>query len=56
MPNYDYKCQGCATTTTIAHSITAKMIVHCPNCQKVMARVPSAPTVTFKGTGWGKDA
>jgi putative FmdB family regulatory protein len=56
-PAYDYKCSDCGMTLTIIRGITDeehKPI--CINCQKVMPRAyDSAPAITFKGTGWGKD-
>ena len=56
-PAYDYKCSDCGMTLTIIRGIADeehKPI--CINCSKVMPRAyDSAPAITFKGTGWGKD-
>lgn len=55
MATYDYKCAGCDITTTINHPIDQTPVIHCHGCGKPMAKSYSAPMVTFKGTGWGKD-
>ena len=56
-PAYDYKCSDCGMTLTIIRGIADeehKPI--CINCKKLMPRAyDSAPAITFKGTGWGKD-
>lgn len=56
-PAYDYKCPDCNKTTTVVRAMNdeeAKPI--CITCATEMARsYDSAPAITFKGTGWGKD-
>jgi putative FmdB family regulatory protein len=56
-PVYDYKCQDCESTITIVRSI--KDDEHtpiCAHCAREMTRsYDSAPAITFKGKGWGKD-
>lgn len=55
MPVYEYVC--CGITKSDVRSITEKEVVpKCSECKKAMVRVFSAPTVTFMGIGWGKDA
>jgi putative FmdB family regulatory protein len=54
MPVYDYKCE-CGNTRTQTISIKEKDFSAVCHCGKQMTRVYSAPAVTFKGSGWGKD-
>jgi putative FmdB family regulatory protein len=56
MPVYDFKCD-CGKTSTITISIADvdNFKTTCI-CGKPMVRLISAPVVTFKGSGWGKDA
>jgi putative FmdB family regulatory protein len=57
MPAYDYRCSTCDASTTVVRAISdteARPI--CITCAKEMGRVyDSAPAITFKGNGWGKD-
>jgi putative FmdB family regulatory protein len=57
MPVYDYKCNTCDLTMTVIRSIKdTESNPICVNCAKELSRVyDSAPAVTFKGNGWGKD-
>jgi putative FmdB family regulatory protein len=57
MPVYDYKCQDCESTITIIRSINDdEQVPICAHCAREMTRAyESAPAITFKGTGWGKD-
>jgi putative FmdB family regulatory protein len=57
MPAYDYKCNTCEASATIVRAIADTEVKPiCIKCQAEMARsYDSAPAITFKGTGWGKD-
>jgi putative FmdB family regulatory protein len=57
MPVYDYRCPTCDLHMTIIRGIKdTESLPICVNCAKEMQRsYDSAPAVTFKGTGWGKD-
>jgi putative FmdB family regulatory protein len=57
MPAYDYKCQDCESTITIIRGIADdEQTPICAHCAREMTRsYDSAPAITFKGTGWGKD-
>jgi putative FmdB family regulatory protein len=56
MPVYDFKCE-CGKTSTITISIkdVDNFKTTCV-CGKKMKRLFGLQAVTFKGTGWGKDA
>jgi putative FmdB family regulatory protein len=56
MPVYDFKCE-CGKTSTITISIkdVDNFKTTCV-CGKKMQRLFGLQAVTFKGTGWGKDA
>jgi putative FmdB family regulatory protein len=56
MATYDYKCRKCEGTQTVQHPINDDPTILCAKCESKMVRVLSAPQVTFKGGGWGKDA
>jgi putative FmdB family regulatory protein len=53
MATYDYKCPKCQVILEIAHPINEKPELKCETCQSVLNKVYSAPSVTFKGNGWG---
>lgn len=56
MPVYDFKCEcGKRSTITIELAYIDKFRAGCI-CGKLMQRVLSVPAVSFKGSGWGKDA
>lgn len=56
MPTYDYRCPTCQRTTTINQPINEPAPgATCDNCRIPMIRNYTAPGVTFRGTGWGKD-
>lgn len=57
MPTYEWKCPQCDTLLQLMTSINADLIApKCPECDAEMNRLYTAPAVTFKGDGWGKDA
>jgi putative FmdB family regulatory protein len=56
MATYDYKCDKCDVTTQVAYPINENPVITCEACKSEMSKVFSAPQVTFKGGGWGKDA
>jgi putative FmdB family regulatory protein len=55
MPVYDFKCD-CGATRTITISIPPGEFKMTCACGKEMKRVFGIGAVTFKGSGWGKDA
>ena len=57
MPAYEYRCTECDATATVSVRITdTPNPPVCANCTVSMVRVYGLAAVTFKGTGWGKDA
>ena len=57
MPLYDYRCKTCDLRMSVIRKIDEpERKPLCANCVKDLIRVyDSAPAVTFKGNGWGKD-
>lgn len=57
MPTYDYRCFTCNITKSLSQGLfDEKHNPDCPACLKPMMRVFNAPSVMFKGSGWGKDS
>lgn len=57
MPTYDFKCTECPNTITVSIRITDQVTPPvCADCAITMVRQFGLAAVTFKGTGWGKDA
>lgn len=57
MPTYDFRCNTCDATATVATRLTETLTSPvCVKCALEMVRVYGVGAVTFKGTGWGKDA
>jgi len=56
MPNYELQCTVCSKRYTIRSSINQPLnAINCPECVIPLKRVYTAPGITFKGDGWGKD-
>jgi len=56
MPTYQYKCETCeATVSHVVMISEERKLPECLSCDKDMVRVFSAPSLTFKGSGWGSD-
>lgn len=53
MAAYDYKCPLCDLIIPVQHSVDEQPVVNCQLCDEQMRKVFSAPTITFKGKGWG---
>jgi putative FmdB family regulatory protein len=54
MPTYEYQCIACNMRYTVERSIHEANPPQC--CNMAMAQVYGVPGISFKGTGWGKDA
>jgi putative FmdB family regulatory protein len=56
MALYEYICPLCRAVTTVTHSISATHESKCANCKVDLIKKFSAPSVSFKGNGWGHQA
>jgi putative FmdB family regulatory protein len=53
---YEYECPGCGDVRQIERKITDPEETYiCTGCDNEFRRKWTAPAVSFKGTGWGKD-
>lgn len=56
MPTYYFECSKCKASVSVNNPISDEVKVPvCYGCELEMVRQFSAPAVSFKGTGWGKD-
>ncbi|MFI5183671.1 MAG: FmdB family zinc ribbon protein [Vicinamibacteria bacterium] len=51
MPLYEYSCPKCGRFELIRKFSDAPVAV-CPTCGKKVQKLPSAPAIQYKGTGW----
>ena len=53
MPLYEYECKKCGHRFEEIQQFRDPPIKKCPKCKKgKVVKLPSAPAVQFKGTGW----
>jgi putative FmdB family regulatory protein len=52
MPLYEYQCESCGHIFEIIQKYSDPPIEACPECGGPVQKVPSAPAIQFKGTGW----
>lgn len=52
MPLYDYRCDSCGEMTEVLQHFDAAPLAECPKCGGSVTKMPSAPALQFKGTGW----
>jgi putative FmdB family regulatory protein len=53
VPLYEYECQSCGHRFERIQKFNAPPLRKCPSCKKgKVKKLPSAPAVQFKGTGW----
>lgn len=52
MPLYEYECQSCGRRTELLQRFADAPLANCPECGGTVRKLPSAPAVQFKGTGW----
>jgi putative FmdB family regulatory protein len=51
VPLYEYQCPRCGRFEVIRKFSDAPLRA-CPTCGKDVQKLPSAPAIQFKGTGW----
>jgi putative FmdB family regulatory protein len=51
MPIYTYEC-ACGQVLDVTHGMFEQVELECDNCESMMARKFSAPTIQFKGDGF----
>jgi putative FmdB family regulatory protein len=51
VPLYEYHCDRCGRFEVI-RKFSDKPLTKCPKCGGPIQRLPSAPAIQFKGTGW----
>ena len=51
MPLYEYECPACGTFERV-QKFSDPILTVCPTCEKPVEKLPSAPAIQFKGTGW----
>jgi putative FmdB family regulatory protein len=52
LPLYEYECTKCGTRTEKIEKVAGPHLKKCPKCGGKVERLPSAPSVQFKGSGW----
>jgi putative FmdB family regulatory protein len=51
LPLYEYQCGRCGRFEVIRKFSDAPLVA-CPTCGQEVQKLPSAPAIQFKGTGW----
>jgi putative FmdB family regulatory protein len=52
MPLYEYKCSQCGYEFEVVQKSGAQPPKKCPKCSGPLRKLPSAPAIQFKGSGW----
>lgn len=52
MPLYEYECARCGHTFEAVQKAGAAPLKKCPKCAGPLRKLPSAPAIHFKGSGW----
>ena len=52
MPLYEYQCEHCAHRCEQLRKFSDPPLTTCPECGGPVRKLPSAPAIQFKGTGW----
>jgi putative FmdB family regulatory protein len=51
VPLYEYQCETCGRFEII-RKFSDSALSDCPKCGNGVEKLPSAPAIQFKGTGW----
>ena len=52
MPLYEYQCESCSHLFEVIQKFSDLPIEICPECGGRVQKMPSAPAIQFKGSGW----
>ncbi len=53
MPLYEYRCTQCGHRVEKIEKVSGPHLKNCPQCNGKVERLPAAPAIQFKGSGWG---
>jgi len=52
MPLYEYECTKCGNRFEVIQKHSNSPASPCPKCKGKVRKLPSAPAIQFKGSGW----
>ena len=52
MPLYEYRCTQCGHRVEKIEKVSGPHLKNCPQCNGKVERLPAAPAIQFKGSGW----
>jgi putative FmdB family regulatory protein len=52
VPLFEYECIKCGNRFEKIQKFSDRSVKTCPKCKGKVQRLPSAPAIQFKGTGW----
>ena len=52
MPLYEYECEKCGHRFEKIQKFSDPPVKTCPRCEGKVKKLPSAPAIQFKGSGW----
>ncbi len=52
MPLYEYECEKCGHRFEKIRKFSDPPVKTCPRCKGTVKKLPSAPAIQFKGSGW----
>lgn len=52
MPLYEYECTKCGRRVEVIQKFSDAPRTRCETCKGPLKKLPSAPAIHFKGTGW----
>ena len=52
MPLYEYRCTQCGHRVERIEKVSGPHLKNCPQCNGKVERLPAAPAIQFKGSGW----
>lgn len=55
MPTYEYKCPDGHSCSEVRGMNEDATLTKCPECDKPLSRIFSAPPITFKGSGFSQN-